>query len=118
MKDVNSQYFDEEQVKAGELSEFLSLLMKQCYGKGNNYNDIHIRPEDCGAFSVEWASSPWDHSYGGRFEYVGEDQTVMTEYAFPDDHYEMCFDEEDFNQRLTEFLNDHPEYNKKLKKLY
>ena len=53
MKDVNSQYFDEEQVKAGEFSEFLSLLMKQCYGKGNNYNDTHIRPEDCGAFSIE-----------------------------------------------------------------
>ena len=66
MKDVNSQYFDEEQVKAGELYEFLSLLMKQCYGKGNNYNDIHIRPEDCGAFSIEWASSPWDHSYPGK----------------------------------------------------
>ena len=113
MKDVNSQYFDEEQVKAGELYEFLSLLMKQCYGKGNNYNDIHIRPEDCGAFSIEWTTSPWDHSYGGRFEYVGEDQTVMTEYIFPDNHYEMCFDEEDFNQRLAEFLNDHPEYNKK-----
>ena len=113
MKNVNSQYFHDEQVKAGELSEFVSLLMKQCYGKGDNYNDIHIRPEDCGAFSVEWASSPWDHSYGGRFEYVEEDQAVMTEYTFPDNHCEMCFDEEDFKERLTEFLNDHPEYNKK-----
>ena len=31
MKNVNSQYFNDEQVKAGELSEFVNLLMKQCY---------------------------------------------------------------------------------------
>lgn len=112
MKDVNSQYFSKEQVEAGELADFVTLLMKQCYGKGTNYNDIRIYPEDCGAFSVSWANVPWDHSYGGGFVYVEEDQVVMTEYMFPDNHFEYCYDEEDYKNRLDEFLKENPGWEK------
>ena len=37
---MNRQYFSKEQIVAGELNEFLEVLLKQCYGKSENYNDI------------------------------------------------------------------------------
>lgn len=105
---INTQFFSKEQVDAGEMTEFISLLTKQSYGKGNRYNDIHIKIEDYGAFSVEWVEVPWSHAYGGSFTYVDEGQVVMTEYTFPDNHSELCYDEDDYKERLEEFLKENP----------
>jgi len=69
MAKFNQQYFCKEQVAAGELTEFLNLLMKQSYGQGDDYNDIHIVPADFGSFMLEWIQNPWDKSYGGAFVY-------------------------------------------------
>jgi hypothetical protein len=32
----------------------------------------------------------------------------MIEKQFPDNHYEMCFDEQDYQERLQEFLEKNP----------
>ena len=105
---MNSQYFSKEQIEAGEMQKLLDFLMSEAYGAGDHYNDIHIKPEDCGAFVVEWVQVPWDHQFGGHFELIEEDQVVMLERIFPDNHTELCYDEEDFNNRLKEFLEENP----------
>ena len=71
------------------------------------YNDIHIYQED--SFIVlEWDHVPYDHSFGGRFVLVDEDQVVMTEKVFTDNHTELCYDEDDFQERLKEWLEENP----------
>lgn len=108
---MNSQYFSKEQVDSGEFQQLLSFLMSESYGSGNHYNDIHIYPADCGAFIVEWVQLPWSHEYGGKgFQYVDEDQVVMLDRQFPDNHSELCYDEDDYKERLEEFLRGHPYY--------
>lgn len=105
MKEINYQHFSKEMIENGSFASFVGELMKQCYSdKGDLYNEILIKPEDCGAFSVSWKQLPWDHEYGGGFEYVAEDQAVMTECQFPDDHYEYFLSEEDYNAALVDWL--------------
>lgn len=74
----NSMYFSAEMVKAGEMTKFIDQLNALSYGKGSFYNDIHIKPEDAGAFVVEWVQVPWDHAYGGYFVFVGDDECVCS----------------------------------------
>ena len=107
---MNSQYFSKEQIKAGEMQKLLDFLMVEAYGAGDHYNDIHIKPEDCGAFVVEWEQVPWSHEWGGHFEFINEDlgQVTMIEKIFPDNHTELCYNEEDYQERLDEFLKENP----------
>lgn len=65
---VNKMYFGEEDLDL--MCELIKFLNKCSYESKGDYNDIHIYPEDCGAFSVEWAQVPWNHEYGGRFKFV------------------------------------------------
>lgn len=109
---VNSQSFSKEQIENNEMTEFVNMLCKLSYGEGSTYNDIRIRPTDCGGFVVEWAEVSWDHQYGGSFEYVDDDQVVVKEYIFPDNHTELCYNDDDFNERLEEFLKENPGWEK------
>lgn len=110
MKETNSQYFSREAVKNGDLAEYVGVLMKQCYSKGGeHYNEILIRPEDCGAFVVESVQIPWGEEGRGRFEYVGEEQVVLTEYVFPDAHVEFLHDEGEYEDHLRVFLKEERE---------
>lgn len=111
--EINKQYFSEEQVKSGYLTKFLTLLMDEAYGSGDCFNDIHIYPEDCGAFIIEWVQRPWSGNYGGYgFQYIGNDDVVMKEKFFPDNHSELCYDEDDYSQKLDEWLKDNPGWEK------
>ena len=108
---MNSQYFSKEQLAAGEVNEFLNLLIKQSYGKGDCYNDIHVVPCDLGAVMVEWESNPWSGEYGGKWKYVQEDdeEVVAKYYYFPDESSVLCESEEVFNDYLKDWLEEHKE---------
>ena len=108
---MNRQYFSKEQIAAGELNEFLDVLLKQCYGEGEYYNDIHIKPEDCGSFVVEWETNPRSYEYGGHWQYIqdDEDEVVMKYYYFPDNHSELFETKEQYEEALKEWLEEHKE---------
>jgi len=99
---MNHVYFSKEQVTAGEMNKFLNLLFEQCYGEGNDYNDIHIYPEDLGAFTVEWEQVPWSHEYGGRFVFKDFEELYLDEFK-ADDESDTCADE-DIERDTDEFL--------------
>ena len=107
---MNSMYFSKEDVEAGLMQELVSLLCSHSYRADGLYNDVHIRPDDLGAFIVEWAQVPWNHEYGGKFEYVDEDQAVCNEVVFPDKHFE--YTPEDPNDVIKEWLEDNPNWRK------
>ncbi|MBO7732594.1 MAG: hypothetical protein J6S67_08570 [Methanobrevibacter sp.] len=113
-KKVNSQYFGSQAVESGAMLKFIKALTDMCYEDDDValYNDIRIHPEDCGSFIVEWAQVPWDHSYGGSFQYVDEDEQVMIEREFPDKSYRTFYDEEDYTEQLKQWLIDNPGYHK------
>lgn len=72
---VNRMYFGKEDLDL--MYEFIKFLNKYSYessGDFKDYNDIHIYPEDCGAFTVEWAQVPWNHEYGGYFKFIENDE--------------------------------------------
>ena len=108
---MNRQYFSKEQIAAGELNEFLEVLLKQCYGKSETYNDIHIKPADCGAFVIEWEETPWSGEWGGHWQYINDDEEeiVVKYYYFPDDHYELFQTKEEYEEALKEWLEEHKE---------
>ena len=108
---MNRQYFSKEQVAAGELNEFLNVLLKQCYGKSDCYNDIHIKPEDFGAFVIEWEETPWSGEWGGHWQYINdsEEEVVLKYYYFPDNHSELFETKEQYEEVLKEWLEEHKE---------
>ena len=85
---MNSMYFSEEDVKAGLMTKLIDYLCQYSYASGprdfSHYNDIHIKPGDCGSFIVEWEQVPWSHEYGGNFQFVDEDEVVCKELVLPD----------------------------------
>ena len=109
MEEYNSQYFDTEDMKKDLHIDLIKHLLKLSKSYTNKSIDIHIRDEDFGIY-VEWATvSEADH---GKFEYVPEDSYVMIEKIFPDNHTEMCYDEDDYQERLKEFLEENPGWEK------
>lgn len=106
---MNKVYFSKEQIAARELAKFLNLLIEQSYGKGEDYNDIHIIPTDFGAVILEWESVPWSKEYGGHWQYIqdDEDEVVVKYYSFPDNHSELFETEEEYKEALNEWLEEH-----------
>jgi hypothetical protein len=103
---MNSQYFSEEQVKAGEMDAFLKALRAQDYGKGGYYNDVHIKPADCGAYSVDWAQLRWEGDDDKGFEYVDSEHVLMLEKEMPDGTFGQFFNEDDYEMVLKDWLAD------------
>ena len=103
---MNSQYFSEEQVKAGEMDAFLKALRAQDYGKGGYYNDVHVKPADCGAYSVDWAQLRWEGDNDKGFEYIDSEHVIMLERAMPDGTFEQFFNEDDYEMVLKDWLAD------------
>lgn len=100
-KDINSMWFDDYR-KVLELIEYLLKI------NNTHYNDIRIKPEETGIYVVEWAQLPWSGDYGGHFEYVGEDQVVMTDYTLPDNTTVRLLDDDEFKDYFNEWLKEHP----------
>lgn len=82
---VNSQSFTQEQVRDGELAALVKYLTE--YGLGRDelgcYMDVHIS-SDGFVTTVDWVEVVRGFEDVGRFEYVGEDDVVMTEARMPD----------------------------------
>lgn len=103
---MNSQYFSKEQVQAGELDSFLKALRVADYGKGDCYNDVHVKPADCGAYVVEWAQLHWSGEEDKGFAFVDYEHEVMLEREMPDGSYLHFFDEQDYENVLGDWLKD------------
>ena len=107
-------YFTKEDVEAGLMTKLIDYLCQysyQCWSRDfAHYNDIHIKPDDCDAFVVEWEQRPWSGEYGGKFEYVGEEQVVCNEVIYPDgtSGYSPCSQEDE----IEIWLEYHPGWEK------
>lgn len=108
---MNSKAFIPEEVEKGIHFDLINYLLDYNSKSEYYYYDIHITTDGF-CVIVEWENLPYDGSYGGRFEYVEEDQYIMTEKQMPDDTYIMVHDEDEYNELLDEFLKENPGYYK------
>ena len=106
----NTMTFTPEDVELGLHYDLLNYLLIYNAKAKNSFNDIHIT-SDGYCTIVEWDNVPYSKEWGGKFEYVAEDEVIAKEFMFPDNHYELIYpdDEEDI---LREWLKDNPEYKK------
>ena len=109
MADYNSQAFTPEEVKKGLHLDLLNYLLDHNKKNETQYYDIHITTDGYCTI-IEWTDISYDQKYGpeGKFEFVPADGYVMIEKTFPDNHTELCYDEEDYQERLDDFLKENP----------
>lgn len=108
-REYNSQAFTPEEVEQGLHLDLLNYLLEHNKKNNNQYYDIHIT-SDGYCTIIEWTDVSYDSKYGpdAKFQLVPSDGYVMIEKIFPDNHTEMCYDEEDYEDRLKEFLKENP----------
>ena len=113
MRDYNYQYFNEEMIENGAFKDFVDTLVSHGLKEdATYYNDIHIRQEE-GALIVEWVQVYFDfEGETGRFEFVNDDQQVITEVILPDNSIEYAYSntnvEAEKKQIFDEWLKEHP----------
>lgn len=109
MREYNSQAFTPEEVKKGLHLDLLNYLLDHNKKSEKQYYDIHITTDGYCTI-IEWTDVDYNQEYGpeGKFEFVPADGYVMIERTFPDNHTELCYNEEDYQERLDEFLKDNP----------
>ena len=112
MEKYNSQAFTPEQVDNGELQDLLNYLLLFNKKSKKSYMDIHIT-SDGYCMIVEWVEVNWEFKEEcGKFDFVDSSEIIMQERYFPDNHCELCYNEEDYQQRLKEWLKENPGWTK------
>ena len=102
--EYNYQSFNPEEVEQGLHLEFLNALLNYNKVSKTHYNDIYLTTDGYG-FIIEWKTIPYSHEYSDFFKYVGE---VILERYFPNNHYELCYSEEDYKEKLADWLKENP----------
>ena len=74
----------------------------------SHYNDIHISQEES-FIIIEWDSVPYSHEWGGQWKYLEDDDVLMKEVVFPDNHYEYVFPDE-VEETLEEWHKNNPDW--------
>lgn len=92
---INSLTFDATKPNERKHFEaFLKTLIDYNADFDNDhFNDIHIKQEE-NLIVLEWMQIPYSHEWGGTWQFVGEDEVIMKEVYFPDNHCEYRFPEE------------------------
>jgi len=105
----NSQAFTPEEVEKGLHLDLLNYLLDHNKKNETRYYDIHITTDGYCTI-IEWTDVDYNQNYDseGKFDFVPYNGQIMLEYIFPDNHCEMCYDEEDFEERLKAFLKENP----------
>lgn len=108
-REYNYQAFTPEEVEKGLHLDLLNYLLEHNKKNENQYYDIHITTDGYCTI-IEWTDISYSQKYGpeGKFEFVPHNGRVMLEFAFPDNHTELCYDEEDYEERLGGFLKENP----------
>ena len=110
-ENYNSMAFTPEEVEKGQHLKLLKTLFELNADKEDaSYNDIHIWTDGYCTI-IDWVD--YNPDFGmGKFEFVPGDGVIMLERTFPDNHTELCYDEEEFNERLKDWLKENPGWEK------
>lgn len=105
--EYNSMSFSREAMKEGLHLELIKYLVNYHLNNDYHFNDVHITT-DGETLIVEWEQVPYDHSFGGSFQYVEEDCLVMRDLDLPDGGNTFIPQDDDPEEYLKEWLKEHP----------
>ena len=112
MKKYNEIALTPEEVDKGLLIEWIKFLTKTSEELEDSYYDIHIT-SDGYCTIIQFNDVRFDSEQeSGRFEFVDCDEHVMKEVEMPDGSFEYFLDDEQANEAIKEFLEEHPNYYK------
>ena len=112
----NEKAFTPEEVKAGMLTEFIDFLLKQdmkaaeLRDADHKYTNINIIND--GYCTIVQYCEVYFNLDDPCFEFVDEGEYVATVLELPDESTVLCWNKEDAQETLDEFLKDHPYYKK------
>lgn len=86
-KSYNSMAFVPEDVELGLHKELIDYLINYGQKSESHFNEVHITTDGY-CLIVNWICRSYEESYGGRFDFVDEDEEVLKEVDFPDGHFE------------------------------
>ena len=97
--DYNSQYFDDLDLAM----EFVRVLCESAKIDELTGNDIHMYPDGFdGGWIVEWIQGSYDRD-GSRFEYIGEDDTIVLNRKMPDGTWKQFESEEAYEKAIQDY---------------
>lgn len=105
-KKYNSTAFTPAEVEKGLHLKLIKHLLEESAELEDSYNDIHITTDGYCTI-IEWEQVPFNEEWGGHFRYVAEDEVVMKEVIFPDNHTEYLFPNE-VEDALKEWHKENP----------
>ena len=110
----NEKAFTPKEVEAGMVTEFIDFLLKQdaktaeLRTKNHKYTNINIK-HDGYCTIVQYCEVFFDED-DPCFEFVDEGEHVATVLVLPDNTTVLCWDQEDADETLKDFLKNHPYY--------
>lgn len=109
-RNYNYQAFTPEECKKGLHLKLIQSLLEISDKLENSYLEFHIT-SDGYCTIIEWTDIA--HEYENDFwKYVDEDYEVMYRLQLPDNSYELCYNEEEADERLREWLKENPGWKK------
>lgn len=107
----NEMIFDVQETNGKENAfKFIQNLIEMNANPDSRlYNDIHINQEE-NSIIVEWVQVPYSGEWGGTFQFVDEDQKIVTEKILPDNSIVYVENENEYKEYLLEFLKNNPQW--------
>lgn len=94
MKNYNSMSFVPKEVDQGLHTDLINYLLHYNKESEGHYNDIHITTDGY-CLIIEWSNVPYHGQWGGKFEFVDEDEFVCKNlYQKEDEDIELEEDNE------------------------
>lgn len=106
---MNSAFYSSDKEQQAFLKQ-LQVLIDYNKQSTDYYFDIHIYQEE-DSIRLDWEQVPYSHEWGGHFEFLEDDDVVLKEVIFPDNHTEYLFEDEK-EEALNDWCKEHPEYKK------
>lgn len=102
-RNYNSVAFSPEEVEKGLHMDLIKYLTNyNAARESDDYYEIHIT-SDGFCMMIEFEKVPYDRRYGGRFEFVDEDEAVMKEYKMSDGSYQWFQSEDEYRECELDF---------------
>lgn len=106
---INSMSFTPEEVEKNLHTDLLDYLLKYNLSTPeNSFLDIHVT-SDSYCTIVEWAQVNYDESMNTGFSYIDEEHVPARIVTFPDQHCELCFEDE-ADEAWDNWIKAHPEW--------
>lgn len=107
--EYNTQAFVPEEVEQGLFNKLIEYFLFYNKTSQEHYIDFHVTTDGYCTI-VDWIEVPYNHEWGGSFEYVQVDEYVMHDLELPDGTYMRSTNEIEDKEIIDDFIANNPDY--------